>query len=53
MVRIRTSTPLPALDPESNGEFVSTKVPLLFGNLGKWPYVELEPIMTLKTEDMN
>ncbi len=38
---------------EERIEFLSSKVLLLFGNLGKWPYVELERVVTVEIEDMN
>src|SRR5260370_36843091 len=38
---------------EERIEFLSSKVLLLFGNLGKWPYVELERVVTVEIEDVN
>jgi len=34
-------------------KFVLSKALLLFGNLGEWPYIELECVVTVKIEDVN
>jgi hypothetical protein len=34
-------------------EFLSGKDLLFFGNLGGWPHVELERVVTVKIEDVN
>jgi hypothetical protein len=41
------------LNLEERIEFVSSKVLLLFSNLGEWPYTELERVVTVKIEDVN
>jgi hypothetical protein len=41
------------LRDEERVEFASSEVLLLFGNLGRWPYVELEPVVTVQIEGIN
>lgn len=38
---------------EERTEFVPSEVLLFFSNLGKWPYIELECVVTVKVEDVN
>jgi len=37
---------------EERIEFVSSKVLLLFDNLGKWPHIELNRVVTVEVEDV-